>query len=128
MTQPTPITMSTTRIEVPLCVRIAASAHVPAADRHCRLGELPRRLRLRPLILMFSGMTGVVCLPLNQGQVASAGSVTIRTALQCRSVPMISSSRRVVVRSNLTCDTLVRNDLDAADAVETLGRSSCRGL
>ena len=29
---------------------------------------------------MFSGMTGVVCLPLNQGQVASAGSVTIRTA------------------------------------------------
>ena len=48
---------------------------------------------------MFSGMTGVVCLPLNQGQVASAGSVTIRTALQCRSVPMISSSRRVVVRS-----------------------------
>ena len=34
---------------------------------------------------MFSGMTGVVCLPLNQGQVASAGSVTIRTALQCRS-------------------------------------------
>ena len=48
---------------------------------------------------MFSGMTGVVCLPLNQGQVASAGSVTIRMALQCRSVPMISSSRRVVVRS-----------------------------
>jgi hypothetical protein len=44
-------------------------------------------------------MTGVVCLPLNQGQVASAGSVTIRTALQCRSVPMISNSRRVVVRS-----------------------------
>ncbi len=28
MTQPTPITMSTTRIEVPLRVRIAGSAHV----------------------------------------------------------------------------------------------------
>lgn len=29
---------------------------------------------------------------------------------------------------DLTNDTLVRNDLDAADAVESLGTSSCRGL
>ena len=29
---------------------------------------------------------------------------------------------------DLTNDTLVRNDLDAADAVENLGTSSCRGL
>jgi len=29
---------------------------------------------------------------------------------------------------DLTCDTLVRNDLDAADAVESLGRSSAGSL